>query len=138
MEAYGKGGMRAVRLGGEEYLTQLARLYWYTVEFGLIQNDEGLRIYGAGILSSKGESIYCLESPAPNRIWFDMKRIMQTDYKIDDYQATYWVIKSFEDLFEQTHQDFEPIYHELEHHPAYTPMTILPQDHVIHAGTGIR
>lgn len=139
MQAYGKGGLRAIALGGEHYLTNLGRLYWYTVEFGLIQNDDGLKIYGAGILSSKGESIYALESPAPNRIWFDMKRIMQTDYRIDDYQETYWVIKSFEDLFEQTHQDFEPIYHELEaRQQLYTPREILSADRVIHVGTGQR
>ena len=71
MEAYGKGGVKAHALGPEA-LAQLTRLYWYTVEFGLINTSEGLRIYGAGILSSKGESIYCLESNAPNRIGFDL------------------------------------------------------------------
>src|SRR5471030_2631477 len=71
MQAYGEGGLRAVRLGAIE---RLARLYWHTVEFGLIRSDEGLRIYGAGIVSSHGESRYALESAKPPRIAFDLTR----------------------------------------------------------------
>ena len=95
MQAYGRGGVKAHGIGAEA-LVNLTRLYWYTVEFGLIKQDDGLRIYGSGIVSSKGESIYCLESPAPNRIGFDMQRIMRTRYRIDTYQKTYFVIDSFE------------------------------------------
>jgi phenylalanine-4-hydroxylase len=69
-----------------------------------------LRIYGSGIVSSKGESIYSLESPAPNRIGFDLKRIMRTRYRIDTYQATYFVIDSFDELFDATAPDFAPVY----------------------------
>src|SRR5690606_355915 len=82
MEAYGRGGVKAHAIG-EEALVNLTRLYWYTVEFGLIRQDDGLRIYGSGIVSSKGESIYSLESEAPNRIGFDLERIMRTRYRID-------------------------------------------------------
>src|SRR4029079_2068429 len=67
MQAYGAGGVRASTFGPEA-LANLTRLYGYTVEFGLIDTPEGLRIYGSGIVSSKGESIYCLESDSPNRI----------------------------------------------------------------------
>ncbi len=81
MQAYGRGGMKAFAIGPEA-LMNLTRLYWYTVEFGLINTDEGMRIYGAGIVSSKGESIYSLDSPAPNRIGFDLKRVMRTRYRI--------------------------------------------------------
>ena len=95
MQAYGRGGVRAHGIGGEA-LVNLTRLYWYTVEFGLIRQDDGLRIYGSGIVSSKGESIHCLESPAPNRIGFDLERIMRTRYRIDTYQKTYFVIDSFD------------------------------------------
>ncbi len=95
MAAYGRGGLKALGLGA---LTNLARLYWYTVEFGLIRTGEGLRIYGAGIVSSKGESIYALDDPAPNRLAFDLKRIMQTDYIIDHFQQTYFVIDSYDQL----------------------------------------
>src|SRR5690349_10204447 len=80
MQAYGQGGLKALRLGALHYL---ARLYWYTVEFGLIRTGEGLRIYGSGIVSSKGESIFCLEDAAPNRIAFDLLRVMRTEYRID-------------------------------------------------------
>src|SRR5580765_8876332 len=107
MQAYGEGGLKALRLG---YLEQLARLYWYTVEFGLIATNEGLRIYGSGILSSAGESVYCLEDPRPNRLHFDLRRVMRTRYHIDRYQETYFVIDDFEQLFGATRPDFAPIY----------------------------
>ena len=111
MQAYGRGGLRAVRLGG---LEMLARLYWYTVEFGLIHEGGRLKIFGAGIVSSHGESIYALEDPAPQRIAFDLKRVMRTHYRIDAFQETYFVIKSFEDLLRQTVEtDFAPLYAEL-------------------------
>jgi len=111
MEAYGKGGQRA---DGRGVLKNLARLYWYTVEFGLMNTKDGMRIYGAGILSSKAESIYCLEDNSPHRIHFDLKRLMQTDYIIDDFQQTYWVIDSFKELLDATYQDFGPLYDALE------------------------
>jgi phenylalanine-4-hydroxylase len=83
MQAYGRGGLRSLGFGA---LNKLARLYWYTVEFGLIQEAEGLRIYGAGIVSSYGESIFALDDPSPNRIGFDLTRVMRTEYRIDDYR----------------------------------------------------
>lgn len=133
MEAYGKGGLKAMGVGA---LSELSRLYWYTVEFGLIRNEEGLRIYGAGIVSSKTESVFCLESESPNRIGFDLKRIMRTDYRIDDFQETYFVIDSFEDLFAQTaEQDFLPIYDEILGTHTYRPWEVAAGDRVIHEGT---
>jgi phenylalanine-4-hydroxylase len=107
LQEYGKGGLKAMQLGGLEYL---ARLYWYTIEFGLVQSEEGLRAYGAGILSSGGEIEYCLTSPQPHRIVFDVERVMRTLYKIDSYQETYFVIRDFHQLFEDTAPDFTPIY----------------------------
>jgi monomeric phenylalanine-4-hydroxylase len=94
MQAYGKGGQRATSLGR---LPNLARLYWYTVEFGLIRTVAGLRIFGAGIMSSTTESVFALESDSPNRIAFDLERVMRTKYLIDDFQRTYFVIDSFVD-----------------------------------------
>lgn len=114
----------------------LTRLYWYTVEFGLIDTPKGLRIYGSGIVSSKGESIYCLESPAPNRIGFDLERIMRTRYRIDTYQKTYFVIDSFDQLFAATRPDFTPIYARLKDLPAIPAGEVLASDRVIHRGTG--
>jgi phenylalanine-4-hydroxylase len=97
----------------------LARLYWYTVEFGLIREGGRLKIFGAGIVSSHGESIYALEDPTPQRIAFDMKRVMRTDYRIDAYQQTYFVIESFADLLKRTVEtDFAPLYSELAALPA--------------------
>ena len=131
MEAYGKGGLKAL---GLDSLHHLARLYWYTVEFGLIRTPAGLRIYGSGIASSKGESIYCLEDAAPNRIGFDLMRIMRTKYRIDDFQESYFVIDSFDQLFEATRPDFTPYYAALRDQPDLEPGTILPSDAVLHRG----
>jgi phenylalanine-4-hydroxylase len=133
MEAYGKGGLKA---SGQDALRYLAALYWYTVEFGLIRTPEGLRIYGSGILSSKGESIFSLEDPSPNRIGFDLLRIMQTRYRIDDYQESYFVIDSFDQLFEATRPDFTPYYAALKQRPDLEPGTLLPEDTLLHRGTG--
>ncbi|MFQ5958227.1 MAG: phenylalanine 4-monooxygenase [Alphaproteobacteria bacterium] len=125
LQAYGKGGLKALRLGA---LHNLARLYWYTVEFGLLKTPAGLRIYGSGIVSSKGESIYCLEDPKPNRIAFDLMRIMRTKYRIDDYQECYFVIDSYEQLFEATRPDFTPYYAELKTSSDIAPGETLPED----------
>ena len=110
MQAYGQGGLRALNLGT---LKNLARLYWYTVEFGLINTPEGLRIYGAGIVSSFGESQYALGDGEPNRIQFSLERIMRTEYEIDKFQKTYFVINDYAELFDATRQDFGSIYEAL-------------------------
>ena len=125
MQAYGEGGLKALRLG---HLTHLARLYWYTVEFGLIATAEGLRIYGSGILSSAGESVYCLEDPHPHRLSFDLRRVMRTDYHIDRYQETYFVIDDFTQLFAATRPDFAPIYREIAVLPDIPAEAMLPAD----------
>ena len=110
MQAYGAGGLKAHALGACE---QLSRLYWYTIEFGLIQQKDGLRAYGAGILSSSGELAHAINSPAPLRIGLDLLRCMRTRYNIDSYQQTYFVIDSFQQLFDMTAPDFTPLYAQL-------------------------
>jgi len=135
MQAYGRGGVKAHAIGPEA-LQNLTRLYWYTVEFGLIDTPNGLRIYGAGIVSSKGESLYSLESDAPNRIGFDLQRIMRTRYRIDTYQKTYFVIDSFEQLMQATSPDFTPIYAALADQAHLPAGQVQPQDRVFHAGSG--
>lgn len=125
MQAYGEGGLKALGLG---HLQRLARLYWYTVEFGLIATRQGLRIYGSGILSSGGESAYCLDDPRPHRLGFDLRRVMRTRYRIDRYQNTYFVINSFDQLFEATRPDFTPIYREVETLAELDPDALLPDD----------
>jgi phenylalanine-4-hydroxylase len=125
LQAYGRGGLKALRLGA---LPMLARLYWYTVEFGLILSREGLRIYGAGIISSRTESIHCLQSAVPHRIAFDLRRIMRTRYRIDAFQQTYFVIDSLQQLMDATAPDFAPIYRELVGRAELAPDALLATD----------
>lgn len=133
MVAYGKGGQRAGSLGA---LRRLARLYWYTVEFGLVEEAGGLRIYGSGIVSSRAESVFALDDPSPNRIGFDLKRVMRTDYRIDDFQQSYFVIPSFAELLRITVEtDFAPVYAELEGLSDYGVADIAPADRVFTRGT---
>ena len=133
MVAYGKGGLRSLGFGA---LHKLARLYWYTVEFGLIEEAGALRIYGAGIVSSYGESVFALDDPSPNRIGFDLIRIMRSEYRIDDYQQNYFVIPSLEALLKITVEtDFGPLYGQLEAMPDIEIADIVAGDRVITAGT---
>lgn len=133
MQAYGEGGLRADGLGA---IDRLARLYWYTVEFGLIRQQGALRLYGAGIVSSFGESRFALDDGSPNRVGFDLKRLMRTRYRIDDYQQTYFVIDSFEDLLRQTVEtDFAPIYAQLEGTRDLDVDELLAGDDVVTRGT---
>lgn len=123
MQLYGKGGLKAMDLGGLDYL---ARLYWYTVEFGLINTAEGVRIYGAGILSSGGEVEFCLKpNTSSHHIHLDIQRCLRTLYKIDSYQETYFVINSFQELFEGTAPDFAPYYDKLKQLDALPANTLL-------------
>lgn len=123
LQEYGKGGLKALTLDG---LPFLARLYWYTIEFGLIQTGQGLRVYGAGILSSGGEIDYCLTSQTPRRIAFNLERVMRTFYKIDSYQETYFVIRDFHQLFADTQPDFTPIYARLKALPGLPADSLMP------------
>jgi len=107
LHEYGKGGLKAMRLDAVKFLS---RLYWYTIEFGLVRTKAGVRAYGAGLLSSGGELAYCVEDPRPRRLAFDLERIMRTAYQIDRYQERYFVIDSFEQLLRETAPDFTPIY----------------------------
>lgn len=132
VQAYGIAGRKAEPLGG---VRMLARLYWYSVEFGLIKSPEGLRTYGAGILSSAGETPYSIESPRPHRIGFDLERVMRTDYLIDAFQQTYFVVDSFEQLFRDSYdRDFMPLYQTYRDVEGYSPGTLLPTDVVVTHG----
>ena len=132
MEAYGKGGQAAMSRG---QLHNLARLYWYTIEFGLVRGAEGLRIFGAGILSSTGEIRFSLENPSPNRIVFDLERVMRTEYVIDDYQQTYFVIDSFQQLLDTCYGDFGALYDGLRGAGEIAAPDLLPEDDILHRGT---
>ena len=133
IQAYGVGGLRAKALGK---LAHLARVYWYTVEFGLVQQAGGVRLYGAGIASSFAESVFALDSTSPNRIGFDLARVMRTNYRIDDFQETYFVIRSLDELLELAHIDFGPLYEGLGDGEEYEPGDVLGSDRVIARGDG--
>lgn len=133
LEAYGRGGQRALGLDALKYL---GRLYWYTVEFGLIREGDGLKIYGSGIVSSYAESQFALDDPSPNRIAFDIGRVMRTEYRIDDFQQNYFVIPSFDELLRVTVEtDFAPLYEQLKAQDDLPVAAIVAGDEVITQGT---
>lgn len=132
MQAYGRGGLRAM---GRGQLHNLARLYWYTVEFGLLHTPQGLRIYGAGILSSGAESVFAMEDPSPNRLEFDLQRVMRTPYRIDDFQQAYFVVPSLQALLDATLRDFGAVYQGLEGQTDIPIDVLLPDDHVVTRGS---
>jgi phenylalanine-4-hydroxylase len=133
IQAYGHGGLRAQRLGA---LDMLARVYWYTVEFGLVREAGALRIYGAGIVSSASESRFCLESPSPHRLGFDLARVMRTRYRIDDFQQTYFVLDRLDDLLRLAEIDFAPLYKQVGRLDTLPADAVLPTDAVISRGDG--
>jgi phenylalanine-4-hydroxylase len=117
MEAYGQAGSRAIAM---DALDMLARIYWYTVEFGLIDEGDGLKAYGAGIVSSANETVYSVADPAPLRLRFDPVRIMRTTYEIDRFQSTYFVLSSLSELIDGLVElDFGPIYEQWRHTPPF-------------------
>ncbi|QDL36187.1 phenylalanine 4-monooxygenase [Rhodoferax sediminis] len=138
IQDYGRGALKAHRLGACE---QLSRLYWYTIEFGLMRQTNGLRAgsgthgnlraYGAGILSSSGELQHAVRSEIPNRIALSPERTMRTRYKIDSYQQTYFVIDSFQQLFDLTAPDFTPLYERVKAQPELAADARLPEDVIV-------
>ncbi|HEU4650210.1 MAG TPA: phenylalanine 4-monooxygenase [Croceibacterium sp.] len=133
MHEYGKAGWKAMRYNR---LKALGALYWYTVEFGLIEEAGALRIYGAGILSGPREAVFALEAQSPNRIMLNVDRVMRTDYVIDDLQPTYFVIESFADLYHQTvDRDFDRLYRSLGAGFTYANSAVIDIDDVVHRGT---
>ncbi len=132
VQAYGVGGLRAKQLG---VLEHLARVYWYTIEFGLVREHGGLRIYGSGIASSLTESVFALDDPSPNRVIFDLERVMRTDYRIDDFQETYFVLDNLDDLLGLAKIDFAPLYERVRGAGVVAPGDVLVTDRVVQRGT---
>ncbi|MFN0163578.1 MAG: phenylalanine 4-monooxygenase [Burkholderiales bacterium] len=132
--AYGEGGLRAQRLG---VLKHLARVYWYTIEFGLVREGDGLRIYGAGIASSATESSFALQSDSPHRVAFDLERVMRTDYRIDDFQESYFVLDGLDDLLALAQIDFAPVYARVRNASSLAPGEIIASDRVLARGNGM-
>jgi phenylalanine-4-hydroxylase len=134
IQLYGEAGLRAQRIGK---LAELARVYWYTVEFGLVREAQGLRLYGAGIASSFTESVFSVQSDSPNRIAFDLERVMRTQYRIDDFQESYFVLESLDDLLALARIQFDPIYERLNDGVSYPPGMLLAGDTVLHNGSHV-
>lgn len=132
IQAYGQAGVRAQQRG---CLEQLARVYWYTVEFGLLEQSDGLRIYGAGIASSYTESRFSLESSAPHRIRLDLERVMRSRYRIDDFQDNYFVLRDLDELLALASIDFAPLYERVAQLPDIQPGELLAEDQLLHRGS---
>ncbi len=133
MQAYGEGGLRAKKLGE---LDKLSRVYWYTVEFGLLKQRDGLRIYGAGIASSFAETRFSLESASPNRLKFDVERVMRTNYRIDDFQETYFVIDDIDELLQLANVDFGALYQRVRGRAELEPGDVVEGEGILARGTG--
>jgi phenylalanine-4-hydroxylase len=134
MQEYGRAGWKAMRYNR---LKALGSLYWYTVEFGLIEEGPNdIRAYGAGILSGPTEVVFATEAQSPNRIMLNVDRVMRTDYVIDDLQPTYFVIESFDDLYRQTvERDFDRLYRNISPAFTYANSAVIDVDNVLHKGT---
>ncbi|MEO0588970.1 MAG: phenylalanine 4-monooxygenase [Pseudomonadota bacterium] len=133
MQEYGRAGWKAMRYNR---LKALGSLYWYTVEFGLIEEPDGIKAYGAGILSGPTEVVFATQGKSPNRIMLNVDRVMRTDYVISDLQPTYFVIESFEDLYRQTvERDFDRLYRNLPAGFTYANSAIIDVDYVVSRGT---
>jgi phenylalanine-4-hydroxylase len=128
VQLYGQRGLDAVAANA---LPLLARLYWYTVEFGLIETPDGLKAFGAGILSSGGETPHSVDSPEPRRVRFELMRVMRTQYMIDTYQKTYFVVRSLDELHRAVSQDLRPAFARLAGDAPLDPSAVYPGDAVL-------
>ena len=117
-------------------LAELARVYWYTVEFGLVNQPDGLRIYGSGILSSSAETRFALEDSSPHRVRFALPRVMRTRYRIDDFQEVYFVLDNLSQLLDLAQIDFTPLYRQVAGLPVLDPGELAAGDQFIRQGTG--
>jgi phenylalanine-4-hydroxylase len=133
LEAYGRAGLAAAEHGA---LHRLARLYWYTVEFGLAETPQGLRIVGAGIASSPSETVFALESSSPNRVGFDLARVMRTRYRIDDFQETYFVLDGVDAWPALDLDRLAPLWRDLAVEPDLEPSDVLQTDRILSRGDG--
>ncbi|WP_375509202.1 phenylalanine 4-monooxygenase, partial [uncultured Caballeronia sp.] len=134
VQAYGIAAQRAREVGA---LDKLASMYWFTVEFGLVRQADGLKIYGAGIASSYTESLFALDDDSPNRIKFDLMRVMRTTKRIDDFQETYFVIDDLAELFAFVDcVTLDTFYRQITALPTIDPSERVYGDHILHRGSG--
>lgn len=115
---YGKLGLEA----SKEDRIYLARLYWFTVEFGLVKCGDDLKIYGGGILSSPGETVYSLDSDTPQRKPLDPMDALRTPYRIDIMQPLYYILNQFDDLFSLAEMDIMAMVQEAKKLGLFEPL----------------
>jgi phenylalanine-4-hydroxylase len=133
LELYGKAGARAMAM---DALDMLARLYWYTIEFGLVREDDGLKVFGAGIISSAGETRFAIEDQDVLRLPFEPVRVMRTGYRIDSFQQTYFVLDSLPALIEAlVALDFGPVYETWRAHVPLPAGERLPGENLVSGDT---
>ena len=134
MQEYGRAGLTAMDHKGVKFL---ARLNWYTIEFGLIKDNGTIKAYGAGIMSSYGEAKYVMTDPSPNFLQFELERVLRTGYYIDDFQASYFTIDSFDALFKECiERPFIPLYESCRNKPTLSPFEVTDSDKVLRQGAG--
>lgn len=132
-----------IRANATELLLYAGRLYWFTVEFGLVQQENGLKVFGAGILSSPGETRFSVESPESNRVLInpaddrDLLRLATTDYLISEFQKTYFVMSDFAALTSLTPERILKTVHTAQRLPHHTWREIVPGDQVLNVGRGM-
>lgn len=131
----------AIKIEADELLKYAGRIYWFTVEFGLVMQDREVRDFGAGILSSPGETVYSIGSPESNRILIDpsddsdLLRLANTDYLISEFQKTYFISESFDLLQSLTPERILEASKKAMSLPDYTWREIVPGDRVINVGS---
>jgi phenylalanine-4-hydroxylase len=132
-ESYGKLGVKATK----EERVYLARLFWFTVEFGLIDTPHGLRIYGAGIMSSMGETVYSLDSNIPVRRTFSSEMVLRTPYRTDVMQTIYYVVKDFKDIYQVMNESIKPLIYQSMELGNFEPSFKLKQSESIAKGENL-
>lgn len=134
MQAFGRAG---VATKSERKRLMLSRLYWFTVEVGLVAHQDGLRVFGAAIASSEKETMFCLHDKSPNILKFDHKRIMRTPYSMYDLQETYFVIDSLEALLALSRDNFACIDDCDPELPDLERGQLISSDLIMQKGTGL-
>jgi len=135
IQSCGKAAVKAHQLNQTDLLERIARLYWYIVEVGLVQEEDGLRSFGAAIASSEKEILFALEDRSPNLVKFDARRVMRSEFWIYDLQQTYFVLNNMNDLIHIAQLNLESLAAELAGTPDIELGEITDEDAVIQCGT---
>jgi len=135
IQSCGKAAVKAHQLKQLDVIERIARLYWYIVEVGLVQEKDGIRSFGAAIASSEKEILFSLENDSPNLVMFDVERVMRSEFWIYDLQQTYFVLKDMNDLISIAQINLDAITEKLNGTPDIELGDLVPEDQVIQHGT---